>query len=136
MSARARLRRHLPASTAHICTSAFISRSLQMCKKAHDHRHLYSTFFSLSCRSIALTLALTKMCTRLSTTAQQRVLRNGNCELIEIYLGHIQIFLVFFCVCATLFFLLFIFLRSHSDYYFNCKCLDFFLLFFVIGVCC
>lgn len=67
----------------------------------------------------------------------KRVLRNGNCELIENYLGHIQIFLgilYYLFVCVIFFF--FIFLRSHSDYYFNCKWFDFFSAFLHCWYCC
>lgn len=120
---------HKSARTDFIFAHRLLYRTLQMCKKAHDHRHLYSTFsellllmlmlltsfFSHSCVSISYENCMRFCCCCCSIVSVYSVLKNVNCELIENYLGHTQIFSGFVCF----FFLLFS--HSHSDYYFNCK---------------
>lgn len=108
-----------------------------MCKKAHDHRHLYSTYFSRSHVDRALTLTRRKKTISyafvyIQESIEERQLRI-NRKLFRSYTNILGYTILFVCMC-DFFFL--IFLRSHSDYYFNCKWFDFFSAFLHCWYCC
>lgn len=122
--------------TTHICTSAFISLTPDVQKGARSSPFVFNIFFSLSCWSRAHTNEKKKNISYAFVYSQESIEERQlriNRKLFRSYTNILGYTILVVCVCVIFFF---IFLRSHSDYYFNCKWFDFFSAFLHCWYCC